>query len=284
MLTGGTGGTSRCDGLHGRDVTDISNQRNNPLEVIESRASVRVHRYGLRIDSAGPGNHRGGCGIVIEFEVLAPDCMLVARGMERLRFQPWGLAGGGCGANGRIESRRFGCDGFEHVAKADALRVSIGDVVRLQSAGGGGYGDALQRDPRRVLEDVRNGFVSIAGAERDYAVVVANGTLDLPATEQLRRLRLREGPFPLYTLGREREEYERCWTADVARAMSEILYGLPQPMRYETRARLWRAMEKRRRDGLAVGVAELRALWEDLERSMKRSEFPSLPRPEAKAA
>lgn len=284
MITGGTGGTSQSDGLHARDVTDISNQRNNPLEVIEARASVRVHRYGLRPDSAGPGKYRAGCGTVIEFEVLAPDCVLVARGMERLRFQPWGLAGGGCGANGRIEIKRFGADRFEHVAKADALRVSIGDVVRLQTAGGGGYGDPLQRDAQRVLDDVLNGFVTIAGAERDYGVVIRNGGIDSAATSNLRQSRARTGALPLYTLGAARDEYEQLWTPELSRAMSEILYSLPQPMRYEIRARLWRAMEQHRKDGLPAGVGKLRALWSELESRMQTSEMRLPRRPEARAA
>ena len=268
-LTGGTGGSSISDGLHARDVLDISNQRSNPLESVEARAAVRVTRYGLLPDSSGPGKYRGGCGTVIEFEVQAPDCVIVARGMERLRFQTWGLQGGGCGANGRVEVKRADSDRFELIANADALRASIGDVVRLSTAGGAGYGDPLERDPERVLADVRNDFVSAESAERDYGVVLRDGEVDSAATAESRRARKRGGTPPAYTLGPAREEYERVWTEDVSRAFTEILFGLPQAMRYEVRGKLWRAMEKRRGEGVPTDVAALRALWSDLRGRMQ---------------
>jgi N-methylhydantoinase B/oxoprolinase/acetone carboxylase alpha subunit len=71
-LSGGTGGGSQADGLHARDVVDLANLRNSPLETVESKSSTRVFVYGLRPDSAGAGKFRGGCGVVFEFEVLAP--------------------------------------------------------------------------------------------------------------------------------------------------------------------------------------------------------------------
>ena len=270
-LSGGTGGGSRADGLHARDVVDLANLRNSPLETVESKSSTRVFVYGLRPDSAGAGRFRGGCGVVFEFEVLAPDCVIIARGMERLRFQPWGLLGGACGAFGRIEVKRAGGDCFKQVHKADALRASVGDVIRLSTAGGGGYGDPLERDAQKVLDDVLNGFVTVAGAERDYGVVIGNARLDGAATARLRESRRPAAPPPLYTLGAAREEYERVWSADVSRVMIDILYRLPQPMRYEVRGRLWRGMEKRRADGQFCDVAALEALWAEQRQRMEKS-------------
>ena len=187
--SGGTGGSSANDGLHARDVVDLGGLRNNPLETLEARASARVVRYGLRPDSGGAGTFRGGGGIVFEFEVLAPDCIMIARGMERLRFQPWGLLGGNAGAAGSVWVKRAGESAYKTIPKPDALRLTIGDMVRLETAGGGGYGDPLLRDAKRVLEDVKNGFVTIEGAERDYGVIVRNGTLDTAATDALRAKR-----------------------------------------------------------------------------------------------
>ena len=283
-LSGGTGGCQVADGLHGRDVVDIANLRNSPLETVEAKSATRVYTYGLRPDSAGPGKYRGGCGIVFEFEVLAPDCVIIARGMERLRFQPWGLHGGAGGANGRIEVKRAGSDHFEHVPKADALRASVGDIVRLSTAGGGGWGDALERDPQRVLDDVLNGLVTVAGAERDYGVMIKNGAMDAAGTAKLRKSRRRKEPAPLYTLGAARENYEKLWNAEVSGAMIDILFGLPQPMRYEVRGRLWRAMEKRRVEDLPCDVAALRALWSELRQRLEKSVLRLDARAEAKAA
>ena len=270
-LSGGTGGCPVADGLHARDVVDLANLRNSPLETVESKSSTRVYRYGLLPDSGGAGRHRGGCGVVFEFEVLAPDCVIIARGMERLRFQPWGLRGGRCGANGRIEVKRAGTDRFEQIHKADALRASIGDVVRLSTAGGGGHGDPLERDAQRVLDDVLNGFVTVAGAERDYGVVVRNGMLDAAATARLRDSRRPKAAPGRVTLGPARVEYERLWNDEVSKAMTDIVFGLPQAMRYEVRARLWRAMEQRRAEGPLPDTAALRALWSELRRRLERS-------------
>jgi hypothetical protein len=78
-------------------------------------------------------------------------------------------------------------------------------------------------------------------------------------------------PLPLYTLGAAREEYERIWIAEVSQAMIDILFRLPQPMRYETRGRLWRAMEKRRADGQPCNVAALEAQWVEQRQRMEKS-------------
>jgi len=279
-LSGGTGGCVMADGLHARDVVDIANLRNNPLEAVESKSSTRVLQYALRADSAGAGEFRGGCGIVFEFEVLAPDCVIIARGMERLRFQPWGLRGGAGGANGLIEVKRAGAERFEVIAKADALRATIGDQVRLSTAGGGGYGDPLRRDAARVLDDVLNGFVSIAGAERDYGVVVRNGRLDAAATAKQRGARARTAPPALHTLGAAREQYEQLWNAALSGAFIELLFSLPQPLRYEVRGRLWRAMEQRRAEGKTTDAVALAQLWSELKKHLERStvRLEALPR------
>ena len=282
-LSGGTGGSSRADGLHARDVVDIANIRNNPLESVEAKSAARVLRYGLRPDSAGAGQFRGGCGIVFEFEVLSPDCVIIARGMERLRFQPWGLHGGGCGANGRIEVRRAGRSGFETIAKADMLRASVGDVVRLSTAGGGGWGDPLRRPADRVLQDVLDGFVSAEAARRDYGVVIAAGAVDVAATAALRdRPAASRAPGSgIHTLGPTRQEYERVWTPELAHAMVSLLYRLPLPLRHEVRQRLWRGMEQRRARQESADAEALQAVWQDLRAGLLASLGPDTPLPEA---
>ncbi|MFH1604222.1 MAG: hydantoinase B/oxoprolinase family protein [Pseudomonadota bacterium] len=272
-LSGGTGGCAVADGLHARDVVDIANMRNNPIESIEARASARIRRYGLRADSGGPGRFRGGCGVVFEFEVLAPDCVIIARGMERLRFQPWGLAGGASGVQGRSEVQRADGDHFEHLAKADAIRATVGDIIRLTTAGGGGHGNALERDAQRVLDDMLNGFITIEGAENDYGVIIRNGTIDSRATAKLRKERERAMDAPFYTLGTARNEYEKVWNDKVSKAMTDLLFALPQAMRYEVRGRLWRAMEKRRTEGKICDVEALLALWDEQRQRNERLDW-----------
>lgn len=269
-LSGGTGGSSASDGLHARDVVDLGGLRNNPLETLEARASARVVRYGLRPDSGGAGTFRGGASIVFEFEVLAPDCIMIARGMERLRFQPWGLLAGGAGAAGSVWVKRAGESAYKTIPKPDALRLTIGDMVRLETAGGGGYGDPLLREPQRVLEDVKNGFVTLASAERDYGVAIRNGQIDAAATAALRTTRARKDKPSLYTFGTARDMYDRLWTPELWKALVDIVYGLPLAMRHETRARLWRAMEARRAKGEIADVAALEAAWHEVQTQLAR--------------
>ena len=82
-----------ADGVDGRDPS-FTNMANNPIETIEAETSAIVHHYGIAPDSGGPGEWRGGCGQTVTFEVTTDGCRLLARGLERLHFSPWGTRGG----------------------------------------------------------------------------------------------------------------------------------------------------------------------------------------------
>lgn len=271
-LSGGTGGSPVADGLHARDIVDLANLHNNPIETVENKSSTRVLRYALRRDSCGAGRFRGGCGVAFEFEVLMHDCVVIARGMERTRFAPWGLHGGGCGSSGAMEVKRAGEAQFARLPKSDAFRASRGDVVRITTAGGAGYGDPLERDPQRVLEDVLNDFVSPQAAEKEYGVIVRGAQLDVAATNVARMARRRADTPAFYTLGASREAYEKVWTPQVWQAFIDMVYGLPQSQRYEMRGRLWRGMEARRAQGLPADEPALRTLWAELRPKSARAE------------
>ena len=124
------------------------------------------------------------------------------------------------------------------------------------TAGGGGYGEPLEREPQRVWDDVMNGLVSLAGAERDYGVVIRGGRLDLDATARRREGRAAQSK-PLYTLGQAREDYERVWTCELWRTFIDRIFALPSAMRYECRLKVWRAMELRRARGESTDAAAL---------------------------
>jgi N-methylhydantoinase B len=262
-MTGGTGACSEADGFDARDVVDLANLRNNPLEIVESRASVLIREYALSVDSGGPGKYRGGCGCILELEVLVPDCVMIARGQERHRFRPWGLMGGSCGGKAAAFMAGAGSTELVDIGKVDSLRLSAGDIVRIVTSGGGGYGDPFEREAERVLADVLDGLVSLDAAEADYGVVIRQGALNLEATAALRAARRQAAGDPpgLFTLGPERIAYEKVWTPELSSAFNGIIFSLPIPMRGEVRQKLWTAIEDNAKQGLPADVGTLEAAW-----------------------
>jgi N-methylhydantoinase B len=193
ITEGSYGGRPGKDGMDAVD-TLFANTRNNPIEDIESHYPLRVSRYELVTDRGGPGRWRGGLGSV-------RDVTFQARGGMSLegdgnRFPPPGLFGGKPGTVGEVvfnpgrESERSMPSKFPYTS------LKEGDTVRTVSPCGGGYGDPFERDPERVLEDVRDGYVTPESAQRDYGVAVAAASaaedgwqLDAEQTRRLRRKR-----------------------------------------------------------------------------------------------
>lgn len=131
-IGGGQGASPGVDGPSGVHV-GMSNTRNTPIEVLELECPLRVRRYELRRGSGGGGGRRGGDGVVREYEALAP--MEVSLLTERRRHAPAGAAGGAPGAPGATL-----LNGRPLMAKTTA-RLEPGDVLRIETPGGGGYGD-----------------------------------------------------------------------------------------------------------------------------------------------
>ncbi len=185
----GTGAKKTFDGENGLMLDGISGCCNAPIEVMENRVPVRIERYELRRDSGGPGKFRGGLGLRKDHRTLA-DVMLITNAEKIIRSVPWGLAGGMPGMNNRVvvhpETQR------QRVLGKYVGHLKAGEVVSQQSGGGGGYGDALERDPQLVFSDFINEYVSLQSARRNYGTVIRkdrNGDyrLDLKATYALRK-------------------------------------------------------------------------------------------------
>jgi N-methylhydantoinase B len=170
LNAGGTGGRPTFDGESGMIIFGGSTARNNPVEVVESRiGSMRILRYGLRQDSGGAGRLRGGLGIERVYELLAPA--FITFSLERKVTPPWGLWGGVDGAVNGVEITAL--DGaVRHVRKATQHAIAKGEIVRIMTGGGGGYGPASERDRAAVARDVAEGYVSAEAARRDYGVDV----------------------------------------------------------------------------------------------------------------
>jgi len=183
---GGHGAHGHGDGLnHGN--APISTATIPPLEILEAAYPVMFTQWALRQDSGGPGKYRGGLGAVYEIELLEKQADVFLFG-ERGKFPPSGVVGGRPGAANRFS---FEQDDGEHsppmISKMIGIHISRGQKLRLETPGGGGYGDPFSRDPESVAEDVRLGFVSREKAQNDYGVVIGEGgEADIPATKRLR--------------------------------------------------------------------------------------------------
>jgi len=189
VLGGGSGGRWYADGEDTIHV--VPDSRNLPAEFVESRFPLRVERLGLATDSGGPGEFRGGLGYDKQIRMLRDASFMSIA--DRSILSCWGVRGGRAGAPFLVEVAGRAVEGL-----CDAEPVRAGELIRIRTTGGGGWGDPLDRDPARVAADVRDGKVSAAAAERDYGVVPG----DPAATAALRaRLRGERGPPPFFDRG-----------------------------------------------------------------------------------
>jgi N-methylhydantoinase B len=178
------------DGLDGASPL-AGNLANTPIEDLERTGILRIERYGYLPDSGGAGTWRGGLSVVRDLRLMYADASLQIRS-DRREHRPYGLAGG---QPGGACWNILNPDGDEQVLPSKVTtRLGRGDVHRHITAGGGGYGDPLLRDPARVLGDVLAGKVTTEGARRDYGVVVRDGQVDEEATASLRAERRAGAP------------------------------------------------------------------------------------------
>ncbi len=184
LVVGTWGGTPTWDGNDGL-TNPASLAANIPIEVAESEFPIVVERYGLVPDTGGAGEYRGGLAIERVWRCLTPATSLIVRS-DRADRPPYGLAGGGSGAPSSNVLLRP--DGTEVVLPAMfSTTIEAGDVYAHRTAGGGGWGDPLARDPEAVARDVANEKVGAAAARKLYGVVIeADGLIDDAATAALR--------------------------------------------------------------------------------------------------
>ncbi|HZU18150.1 MAG TPA: hydantoinase B/oxoprolinase family protein [Candidatus Dormibacteraeota bacterium] len=261
-LNGGSGGRPRQDGIDGTSFTG-GWLRNIPNEVLEADMPVLVEEYGYRENSAGAGLHRGGCGIRFRLRTLAPETLMTARGLERFVFRPYGLRGGKPGERYRV-TLNPGTERPRDLGKIDVLTLEAGEVIEFETSSGGGFGDPFDRDPQRVLEDVRSGLLSAELAERDYGVVIRDGSVDAEATETLRTRRPERGR-ELVDVGPERRAYEEVWSDELMTELLRLLSAYPTSLRPVVRNRVRRWVDHR---GRPVSPGELAPVVEEIARAM----------------
>jgi N-methylhydantoinase B len=171
----------------GNDAVYLVAQENFPSEFLEAVFPVRVRRYAINPDTGGPGRWRGGCGLIREIEILARQAMISMR-IDSVENPPWGVAGGHSAGTGRCVVNPGGPSERVIAPLSDSNMVAYGDVVRIETGGGGGFGHPFDREPERVLADVLGGFVSRQSARQNYGVVLtADGdAVDLALTARRR--------------------------------------------------------------------------------------------------
>lgn len=153
----GWGALDDRDGANGQINYGGGDLKNYPIEVVESRYPLRITGYGLQPDSGGAGEHRGGLGIWRSYETLA-EHTTVSLWFERSKQPAWGLFGGAEGVPTDVVVDRG--HGEEHILKVNALPLPRGSRVRIQTGGGGGYGDPFLRDPHAIEQDVIDGYIT----------------------------------------------------------------------------------------------------------------------------
>lgn len=182
---GGLGGNPESDGLNHAN-NPISTATIPPVEILEAAYPVMFTQWAVRPDSAGAGLHRGGLGAVYEIEALTDaDVFLLG---ERGVFAPFGVAGGTPAALNRfVWQSDEGEKSPPLASKVTDVKIRDGQRVRLETPGGGGWGDPKRRDAEAVARDVRLGYLGAEAARSAYGVALTDdGTLDVAATAALR--------------------------------------------------------------------------------------------------
>src|SRR5580700_11285230 len=184
---GGWGATATHDGPSGQFCLGDGETLNMSNEVIEARYPIRVEQYALNIEAGvGAGKRRGGFGVVKDYRVMSREANFTAS-FGRAKFPPWGLLGGSAGTCNRASIVCEGTPPQSH-GKIAARKLRHGDVIRLATGGGGGFGRAIERDPEAVQTDVRNDLLTVVQARELYAVVINRQSLEVEreATAALR--------------------------------------------------------------------------------------------------
>jgi len=185
---GGWGGRPHQDGMSGSVSVCQGDVRNAPIEGLEMKFPIRVEQRAIMPDSGGAGLHRGGLGLATTVRNLVDGTWSMSMPGREV-CPPWGLWGGRQGTVGFYEFEQAGTGSRERVN--GARRAAAADsLVYIVTGGGGGWGAPAQRPAELVRDDVRNGYVSVDAADRDYGVVLtgsgAGAEIDAAATKARR--------------------------------------------------------------------------------------------------
>ena len=165
---GGWGASEHRDGAGALIALTDGDTYNYSVEVIEARFPLRVMRYGFNVEGGtGAGRRRGGFGIVREYEILGTGASAYGS-FGRTTTQPWGMDGGGLGTVNALQIAPVQGGAVRTYGRVAHIDLNRGDILRVITGGGGGWGDACKREPLLIEQDLRNGFLTKAQASHLY--------------------------------------------------------------------------------------------------------------------
>jgi len=175
-LGGGSGARFDADGMDAVHV-HLTNTSNLPAEALENEYPLLVDEYALVEDSGGAGKYRGGLGIARQIRAIVPHTMFSVRSDSHTVGVPTGVFGGFDGRRAKLVRNPGRPDAEVLFSKVARIEMKVGDSMRIETPGAGGYGSPRERPLELIATDLRHGKVSRAAAERDYGVVRVRAAL-----------------------------------------------------------------------------------------------------------
>ncbi|UQX55154.1 hydantoinase B/oxoprolinase family protein [Cytobacillus pseudoceanisediminis] len=185
---GGWGASEGQDGARGQFCIGDGETYNVPVEVAETRYGIMVNEYSLHTDGAGAGEYIGGSGVIRSYKALTENQM-VSVTFGRNKFVPWGMNDGNDGSANRVYIEKANGDVDGPFGIYPRYPLNKGDVVKLVTATGGGYGEPFKRPAEKVAKDVKNGYITVAQAEADFGVKVNEKTYEVEGLTEERQRR-----------------------------------------------------------------------------------------------
>ncbi|WP_404321887.1 hydantoinase B/oxoprolinase family protein [Cytobacillus firmus] len=185
---GGWGASEGQDGARGQFCIGDGETYNVPVEVAETRYGVMVDEYSLHTDGAGAGEYIGGSGVIRSYKALS-DNQMVSVTFGRNKFVPWGMKDGQDGSANEVYIEKANGEADGPFGIYPRYPLNKGDVVKLVTATGGGYGDPYKRPADQVAQDVKNGYITAAQANESFGVIVNEKTYEVEGLTEDRQRR-----------------------------------------------------------------------------------------------
>jgi N-methylhydantoinase B len=253
---GGSGGRRINDGVDGVDGPQGS-LKNTPTEIIEVETPIRIRQYKLEPGTFGAGQFRGGAAIIMDLENTELEAVMTARSLNRFHFAPWGIAGGHAGSLGQVILNP-GRPDERNIGKITVLELKRGDVVRMITPSGGGFGNPFHRNPTSVWSDVQNGLLTKEQAESVYGVVIRNDVLDRDTTNRRRAAtETVSGNAGHFAFGPTRSDYDRIWPPAVRAQLAARVLKEDPLLRRHLLARIRDVLTDKAAPVTATNLAEI---------------------------